>query len=409
MPVFEYSGRTARGEAVSGRLEADSADALANQLFSRGITPIGIEPALERRDVLKDLWRRLGGGRPQLVDLIMFSRQMHALTQAGLPLLRGMQSLVASTPNVYLSEALASVLDTLRSGRDLATALGRHPDVFSKFYVSVVRVGETSGTLPTAFERMYEYLSMEQRIREKLGRALRYPLLVVVAIGVAIAVITLWVLPQFEPVFAALGDDIPWATRMLLGVSGFASAYWYAVLAAAFAGYIGFRLYVRDERGRYKWDRFKLRVPVTGSIVQKATLARICRSFALTFEAGVPMVQGLNLIARAAGNDYLSERVLALRDGIEHGESLTRTAATVGVFSPLALQMVSIGEETGDLGPMLTEVADFYEREVDYELDHLSAALEPLLIVGVGVMVLILALGVFLPLWDMAARSGGFG
>lgn len=409
MPLFEYSGRTARGEAVSGRLEADSADALANQLFARGVTPIGIEPAPEQRDVLKDVWRRLGGGRPQLVDLILFSRQMHALTKAGLPLLRGMQSLVASTPNVYLREALESVLETLRSGRDLATALGRHPEIFSRFYVSVIRVGESSGTLSTAFERMYDYLSMEKRIREKLGRALRYPLMVVAAIGIAIAIITLWVLPQFEPIFAALGDDIPWATQMLLGVSSFASSYWYVVLSAMLAAFIAFRLYVRDERGRYKWDRFKLRVPVTGSIVQKATLARICRSFALTFEAGVPMVQGLNLIARAAGNDYLSERVLALRDGIEHGESLTRTASTVGLFTPLALQMVSIGEETGDLGPMLTEVADFYEREVDYELDHLSTALEPLLIVGVGIMVLVLALGVFLPLWDMAARSGGFG
>jgi MSHA biogenesis protein MshG len=256
---------------------------------------------------------------------------------------------------------------------------------------------------------MFEYLGMEKRIHEKLKSALRYPATVVAAIGVAVAVITLWVLPSFAPIFASLGDDLPIPTRVLLGVSGAASSYWYVAVAIALGLIVGVRLYLREPRGRYNWDRLKLRLPIVGSIIHKATLARICRSFALTFDAGVPIVQGLNLIARAAGNEYLTEKMLALRDGIERGESLTRTANTVGVFTPLAMQMVAIGEETGALGEMLTEVADFYERDVDYELDNLSAAIEPMLIVGVGGMVLMLALGVFLPLWDMAARAGGLG
>jgi MSHA biogenesis protein MshG len=409
MAQFQYSGRTARGEAVSGVLEADSADALANQLFARGVTPTNIAPAAESKDVLEDLWRRLGGGRPKVIDLILFSRQMFSLTKAGLPLLRGMQSLVVSTPNVYLKQALGDVVETLQGGRDLATALARHPEIFSKFYVSIVRVGESTGTLDTAFQRMFEYLGMEKRIHEKLKSALRYPATVVAAIGVAVAVITLWVLPSFAPIFASLGDDLPIPTRVLLGVSGAASSYWYVAVAIALGLIVGVRLYLREPRGRYNWDRLKLRLPIVGSIIHKATLARICRSFALTFDAGVPIVQGLNLIARAAGNEYLTEKMLALRDGIERGESLTRTANTVGVFTPLAMQMVAIGEETGALGEMLTEVADFYERDVDYELDNLSAAIEPMLIVGVGGMVLMLALGVFLPLWDMAARAGGLG
>lgn len=405
MALFRYHGRTGRGDAVKGAIEADSADALANHLFSRGITPTEIEEAADSGDdVLQELWRRLGGGRPTLNDLILFSRQMYALTKAGLPLLKGMQSLAASTPNVFLREALDTVIDNLQAGRDLASSLGRHPEVFSKFFVSIVRVGEGSGTLPTAFNRMYDYLGMEKRIKDKLSTALRYPMTVVVAIGIAIGIITLWVLPKFAPIFAKLGDNLPWPTMVLMSVSTFAAQYWYVLVAIAMAATVGFNLYLRDEVGRYRWDRFKLKIPVSGSIIYKATLARICRSFALTMDSGVPMVQGLNMIARATGNEFLGEGVLSLRDGIERGESLTRTAKTSNLFTPLALQMISVGEETGALGDMLTEVADFYEREVDYELDNLSAALEPLLIVAVGVMVLILALGVFLPLWDMAAN-----
>jgi MSHA biogenesis protein MshG len=403
MAMFRYNGRTSRGEAVSGALEAESAQTLANHLFARGITPTQIKESAGNDDALQDLWRRMGGGRPKTNDLILFSRQMFALTKAGLPLLKGMQTLAASTPNVFLKEALATVLENLQAGRDLASSLGRHPDIFSKFFVSIVRVGESSGTLPTAFERLYQYLGMEKRIKDKLSTALRYPATVMVAIAIAIGIITMWVLPKFEPIFSKLGDRLPWPTQVLMSVSSFTASYWYIILAVCMSALVGFKLYLRDETGRYRWDRFKLRIPVAGTITHKATLARICRSFALTMDAGVPMVQGLNLIARAAGNEYLSAGVLSLRDGIERGETLTRTAQTVGLFTPLALQMISVGEETGALGEMLTEVADFYEREVDYDLENISAALEPILIVAVGVMVLILALGVFLPLWDMAA------
>ncbi len=407
MATFRYTGRTSRGATVNGVLEAETPESLANHLFANGITPTDIRPAVGSQDVLRDLWQRLGGGRPKISDLILFSRQMHAVTHAGIPLLKGMQTLAASTPNVFLREALTRVIENLQAGRDLASSLSHHPEVFSRFYVSIVRVGEASGTLPVAFKRMYEYLGLEKRIREKLSVALRYPTTVVIAIATAIAVITVWVLPKFAPIFASLGDNLPVPTKVLLGVSAFVSTYWYVIAAVVLASAIGFRLYVRSEDGRYRWDRFKLRIPVTGNIVVKATMARICRSFALALEAGVPMTQGLSLISRAAGNEYLSEGVLALRNGIERGESLTRTAQTSGLFTPLAMQMITIGEETGSLGDMLLEVADFYEREVDYDLENLSSALEPFLVVAVGIMVLILALGVFLPLWDLAASGGG--
>jgi len=408
MALFRYNGRTTRGEAVNGSLEADSADALATHLFARGITPTDIKPVAKSQDAARDLWRRLGGGQPTITDLILFSRQMYSISKAGLPLLRGIRSIAESTPNVVLREVLGSVIDSLQAGRDLSFSLGRFPEVFTKFYVSVIRVGESSGTLESAFLRMYEYLSMTKRIRDKVNAALRYPITVMVAIGIAITIITMWVLPKFAPIFAALGNNLPWPTRVLMGTATFASDYWYLVVALIGSAVVAFKLVLRDPVGRYRWDKLKLRTPVVGGIVRRASLAQICRSFAVTLESGVPIIQGLNMIARASGNEYMTERVFALRDGVERGEGLYRTAQTADLFTPLALQMISIGEETGALSDMLGEVADFYEREVDHDLENLSSALEPILIVSVGVMVLILALGVFLPLWDMAANAGGF-
>ncbi len=409
MPLFKYNGRTTRGEAVAGSLESESADALANHLFARGITPIDIKPVAASQDAALTLWRRLGGGRPDLTDLILFSRQMYSITKAGLPLLRGLQSIAASTPNPILRETLGDVIENLQGGRELSFGFGRCPEVFSKFYVSVIKVGESSGTLETAFLRMYEYLGMEKRIRDKVKAALRYPATVIGAIAIAVTIITIFVLPKFAPIFAALGDNLPWATRVLIGTSGFVAQYWYMVAAGIVALVMAFRLAIRDPAGRYRWDKFTLDVPIVGGIVRRAALAQICRSFALTLEAGLPVIQALGTIARATGNEFLTERVLALRDGVERGEGLYRMAQTAQLFTPLALQMIAIGEETGALGEMLDEVADFYEREVDYDLENLSAAIEPLLIVVVGAMVTVLALGVFLPLWDLAAGAGGLG
>jgi MSHA biogenesis protein MshG len=406
MALFRYKGRTGRGEAVTGVLDAESPEALANRLFTSGVTPIEIAAAAPVSDPLGDLWHRVGGGRTKVTDLILFSRQMYTITKAGVPLLRGMRSLAASTGNAILRTALSGVVDSLQSGRDLGSSLARYPEVFSKFYVSIVRVGESSGTLPTAFLRMYEYLGMEKATTDKLKSALRYPIIVLGAIMVAIGIITTWVLPKFAPIFRSLGDNIPWPTLALMTSAEFVSEYWYLVAAAAVAVYTAGVLYLRNDQGRYRWDRFKLRIPVLGPVVQKATLARVCRSFAVALEAGVPIVQALNIISRATGNEYMTERLLALRNGIEHGESLSHAAQTGVLFTPLVLQMIAVGEETGALNEMLTEVADFYEREVDYDLENLSAALEPLLIVAVGGIVLILALGVFLPLWDMAANAG---
>lgn len=408
MALYTYKARSSRGDLISGELEADSEDALATRLFNSGVTPVEIAAAQGKaNDVGADLWRRMGGGKPSVADMTLFSRQMYAITKAGIPLLRGLKTLAASTPNALLRETLEKVLDSLQAGRDVAGSMARHPDVFSKLYTSIVRVGESSGSLPRSFLRLYEYLIMEQRIVDKMKAATRYPLVVCGAVVAAIFVLTIWVLPQFAPIFRALGDDLPFATRILLGVSHFMTNYWYVLAAAGLMATGLLQVYLRSPGGRYKWDRLLFRIPIMGKLAQKAVLARVCRSFAVALETGVPIVQALSIIAHASGNEYMTERVLGLREGIERGESLSHTAATVALFTPLVLQMIAVGEETGGLDEMLDEIADFYEREVDNDLDNLSSALEPILILGVGAMVLVLALGIFLPLWDIAAKGGG--
>jgi MSHA biogenesis protein MshG len=270
----------------------------------------------------------------------------------------------------------------------------------------MVRVGESTGTLDNAFSRLCEYLSQDQDVQDRVKTAVRYPLIVVVVIAIALTIITVFVIPNFAPLFKILGNDIPLPTKIIMGTSSFVRAHGVALLAGIGAAIVAFRRYLGTEHGRYRWDRIKLRVPVLGELLHQAVLSRVTRSLSISLDAGLPMIQALTLLARSAGNAYLAERLLQLRDAVERGDGLSRAATTAGIFPPIVLQMLAVGEETGELTRLLDEVSGFYQREVDYRLRNLTAMLEPLLIVAVGGMVLILALGVFLPMWNMIGKIG---
>ena len=401
MPRFRYRARTEHGDPLEGVTEAPSAEAAAAQLLNAGAVPVEIEPAPERHGPLAALRERLAARRPGLVDLIMFTRQMYTLTRAGVPIIRAIRGLAESARNPLMARALDDVADTLESGRDLASALGRHPDLFPPLYVSIVHVGESTGRLEEAFEQLARHLELEKDTRDRVKQALRYPAFVLVAMAVALAIVNLMVIPAFAKVYASFRVELPLATRVLIAVSDFTVRSWPWLLAGLVAAAAGVRLWLQSERGRHTWDRWKLRLPVVGDIVLRATLARIARAFAMVQRSGVPIIQGITLVARGAGNAYVAERVLMMRNAIERGESLLRAASATGLFTPLVLQMIAVGEETGAVDELLDEVAGFYEREVDYDLRNLSQTIEPLLIVMMGVLVLVLALGVFLPMWDL--------
>ena len=376
-------------------------DAVATQLFNTGITPIDI---IEKADSGKSdsVLSRFGANRPGLDDIILFTRQMYTMMKSGVPIARAMNGIITSTRNVYLVDALKESLSYLESGRDLASSLGRHPDIFPTLFISMVRVGEETGQLDEAFNRITEYLELEKETRQRIKAAIRYPIFVFVAIGVAIAIINIFVIPTFAALFEKADVASPWQTQMVMFTSAFFVAWWPVILGGIIGSIFAFKSYVNTENGRYWWDKNKLKIPIIGGILHRATLGRFARSFSLALISGVPLVQALTVVSRSVDNEYIGEHILSMRNGIEKGESLTRTATITNQFTPLVLQMISVGEETGEVDNLLIEVADYYEREVDYDIKNLSASIEPILIVAIGIMVVILALGVFLPLWDLA-------
>ncbi len=410
MAEFAYKGRSANGALITGKLYGNSADAVAVRLVSIGVTPVEIRDLTTTGSLtMSDLVTRFSGGHPTTKDLVLFCRQMYTITRTGLPLLRGLTGLMQTTHNQVLKSALVEVIASLESGRELSKSLRSHPTIFSPLFVNLIEIGEATGTLDVAFQRLYEYLSMDQEVRDRVKSAIRYPVIVLIAIAIALAIITVFVIPNFAPIFRTLGDDIPLPTRIIMGVSNFAVNYWMVVLGAGAIIVVAAMAYVKSEAGRMRWDRWKLSIPVTGIIMRNAALSRITRSLAVSLSAGLPINETLRTVSASIGNNWLGQKMSLLSTGIERGESLSSTGAKSGLFTPLILQMIALGEETGALPELLEESSDFYKREVDYDLDNLSAAIEPILIVSVGAVVLVLALGVFLPMWDMVshARAGG--
>jgi MSHA biogenesis protein MshG len=408
MPFFAYKGRNARGELVKGVLEDSDSGAAADQLINTGISPVDIVATSTPIASRQDSWLgRLLAPRITLDDRLLFSRQMYTLLKSGVPIMRALTGLQESSRSPAMAKVMQDLRSSLDSGRDLNSSMRRHPEVFSQFFVSMVRVGEMSGSLEEIFLRLFNHLEFEKDMKERLQQALRYPAFVLIAMAVAIAIINLFVIPAFAKLFASLKSELPPLTQLLIHFSDFMLHYWPVLLVVAIAGVIGFRVYTQTAGGRYNWDKLKLRLPLAGTIIEKVTLARFARSFAISLKSGMSMVQTLAVLTQVVDNAYIAQRIDQMRDGVERGESVLRTARATGVFTPIVLQMMAVGEETGELDQLMTEVADMYQREIDYELKGLSANIEPIMITFLGVLVLILALGVFLPIWDLGRAALG--
>ena len=410
MAVYAWRGRNARGEAVQGQLEAMSESGVADQLMTIGVAPVHIALAVAVVEASTDDWMTRFNRKPIVVeDILVFSRQMYTLNKAGVPILRAFAGLQASATKPAMVEMLKDIRSSLDQGRELSVALARHVDLFGAFYISMIRVGEMTGRLTEVFLRLNEHMEFERDVRERIKQAMRYPLFVMIAMAVAVVILNVFVIPVFAKVFAGFNAELPLITRGLLAFSGWMIAWWPVLIVGVVGAVMGTRAYLRTPGGRYQWDARKLKLPIVGDIVMKATLARFARSFALSSQSGVPLVQALTVVAQTVDNAFIGSRIEQMRDGIERGESISRCAAGTEVFTPVVLQMISVGEETGELDSLLFEIADMYERETDYSIKGLSAAIEPILLAIIGALVLLLALGVFLPLWNMGQAAMGKG
>ncbi len=412
MPVFSYKGRSNRGgELVQGSLEGADSGVIADQLLNTGITPTEIKLTGGSRATKvqgQTLWQRLSQNRTvDPLELMLFSRQMYTLLKSGVPIMRALAGLQESSQNPAFTAMLQDLRESLDSGRELSTAMRRHPKIFSPFYVSMVQVGEMTGMLDQTFLRLYEHLEFEKDMRERIKGAVRYPMFVVIAMAIAIVIVNIFVIPAFAKVFAGFHAELPLMTKILMGFSDFMVTSWPLLLAMLIGAVVAFRAWINTVDGRYKWDRYKFKLPIAGKIILKGTLARFARSLALSFKSGIPIVQGLNTVGMVVDNEYMRSKIEQMRDGVERGESILRTAHATGVFNPVVLQMIAVGEETGDLDGLMFEVAGMYEREVEYEVKTLSAQIEPIMIVALGALVLVLALGIFLPMWDLGKAALG--
>jgi MSHA biogenesis protein MshG len=404
---YAWRGRNKAGELIQGVVDAPTVDAVAAQLMAGGVIPIAIDMAAEGATPGgQPNWLEALTARPiKMEDTLVFTRQLYTLQKAGVPILRALAGLESSTQHPSVVKMLQDVRASLDQGLDLASAFARHPQAFSAFYLAMIQVGELTGKLTEVLRRLAQHIEFELDTRARVKAALRYPIMVVIAMGIALVVINIFVLPKFADIFAHFKAELPLMTRILLGFSDWTVRWWPLLLGGLIALGIALKQWLATPHGRYLWDRLKLRLPVAGPIVFKATLARFARSFSLASSSGVPLSQGMTVVAQTVDNAYMAARVEQMRDGVERGESISRCATAAGVFTPVVLQMIAVGEETGELDNLLVEIAEMYERETDYAIKGLSAAIEPILLTLIGGLVLVLALGVFMPMWDLGQAA----
>lgn len=407
MPQFAYTGRDERGEMVQGELEAANSSVVAGELVSLGVTPIEITARAAAQEAGQGLFNRVRDKPLTQTDVLLFSRQMNTLLKAGVPIMSALRGLETSSENKNLARVMRELREGLESGNELSTCLARETKSFDPFYVAMVRVGEFTGTLQEVFLRLFHHLEFEKFMRDQVRAAIRYPMFVIVTMAVAVAIVNVFVIPTFAKAYAGFKAELPAITKGLIAFSNLTVTYWPVLVGLLVVLFFGFRFYINTARGRLAWDELKLKIPIAGPIVRDATLGRFARSFSLAIRSGVPAVQALTIVAGTVDNAYMGRKIEEMRESVERGESLRRAAAEVGIFTSLVLQMLTVGEESGELDEMMSEIAELYQRDVEYSLKNLSAQIEPVLIIGLGILVLLLALGVFLPMWDLGGAALG--
>ena len=341
------------------------------------------------------------GKKVTLDELAIFSRQMHTLTKAGVPITSALRQLAGNARSPRMSTALYGIVENLESGQDLASSMQDYATIFTPIMISMIRVGENSGKLDEAFLRLNQYLEMEATTIKRVKASLRYPVFVVISIVSAVILVNIFVIPTFANVFAQSGMELPRMTQILIDISHFFARFWFLVLilVGAIIGLVTH--YLRTPDGKLAWHRYQLQIPIVGIIIKRIILLRFSQSFSLIVSSGIPVIEGLGLVAQTMDNVYARKEVLLIQESVQHGKSLTQSVAATGLFTPLELQMLSVSEDTGELAGMLDQLGLFYRREVDYDLKRLSDIIEPVLIIGLAIVVLMLAFSVYLPIWNM--------
>ena len=401
MTSFNYRARDKYGVLTSGMMEAETSKAVALKLEEFGFTPVSIS-AVESTGIALRIEAFLKSfQRIKTEELIVFTRQLSSILEAGVPLVEGLDAVHEQVRDKKFREVVFEVRREIEGGSTFSDALERHKDVFSALIVNMVRAGEKAGILDDVLNRISNLLEKEVETRDKITSATRYPLIVVATLGVAFVILTTWVIPRFVSFFSAFEADLPLPTKILVWFNDFVTTYWYWVLGIIFVGVYSFKRFLDTEKGRYSWDRFVLSSPVFGPLLAKINLARFARMLAAMLRSGIPILEALTITSATVANKVISRVILDVRNEVSQGKSLTEPMQGSQIFPPIAIAMVAIGEKAGTLEAMLNKVADYFDREADYTIKNLTPMLEPILIFGLGMIMLVFALGIFLPMWDL--------
>jgi len=386
MPQFSYRAVTQDGEELKGEIEARDSDSVVRQLQGKGLIPLEIEPAGAGSDMGR--WFRLETGRhTQMQRVHQFTQELAELMHAGLSLDRALTIMLRVSAGPEQQALLKRVQDGVQRGRSLSKALQEQDGLFSPFYISMIHAAETAGSLDAGLTDMASYMERSKALREQVMSALLYPMILLVVALLSLIVILTYVIPQFEQLFADMGQALPLATRVVMAIADFIQVFGPWVLAGMVLAGMLFKRHLRDPEARLRWDQLRLELPLIGSLNQRLETARFSRSLGTLLHGGVPMVNALQIARDTLGNQQLAEIVRQATEDVRAGRRLADTLQTSGRFPQLAIQMVRVGEETGQLDEMLLKVADLYDREVGVSIQRMLTILEPLMIVGLGLMI----------------------
>lgn len=407
MPEFHYIAYTKQGDRITGKREASNEEALISTLIAESLTPLEISLVKLSAKNIKSTYFTMPYFMQSKVttkDLQMFCQQLYTLLKAGIPMISTISKLVETTKNKTLQKALTIVLDKLNDGQSLSVGLTESPQIFIPFFINLIRVGEHTGKLEAVLLHLIEYLELEEDTRNKIKGAYRYPKMVCFALLIALFIISTLVIPAFSQLFTSFNQELPIPTQILIVTSNFIIQYWYFLIGGLICAYLIFRYVVHTSWGAVEWSKLQLHIPIMGWIIHRIILARFAKLFAMVLRTGFTAVEGLELVGASTNNAFFAEKIKEIAELIRQGYTIAGAITQSKLFSPLVIQMITVGEESGNLDTLLDEVAEFYQRELTYDIAHLSQLIEPILLVVVGIFVLILALGVFLPMWDMASR-----
>ncbi len=405
MPQYRYKARSSDGELISGMVEAPSSEAAGSIIDQKGHVPVSIQEDTRSPSDSFNIADYFGS-KITSDDMVMLTFQMSTLLGAGIPLLTGLRILAKQISNKKLKKILETAARDIEAGSSLSESLAKHPRVFPPVYANMIYAGEVSGQLEEIFIRLGEMAEHDAEIREKIKTALRYPKMVLAALVVAFAIIMWFVIPRFVGIFEQFDIALPLPTKIMIGLNTIFNNYWFVCLIVVGGAIAAIRWMLTTDRGRYYWHYIQITMPILGPVYQKAALSRFTNMLGTLLQSGLPIIDNLHITSQAIGNDVIAEAIRDIRDSIQEGRGLAEPMGTSRFFTPIVVQMVSIGETTGQLDAILLKVSRYYDMEVDYTTKRLGSYIEPVLTLLLGLMVMFFAMAVFLPMWDMTKIAG---